>query len=740
MILNLNDRSTFPTRVAARSVQVWTKPTWAAPFTLRTDLFATQSVWTTAPEVATAALEYRYGLVLLPGADTPVTLTKITARGYWVLIRWTSDDGQPIDWLGYAETPVTRDHTPARDGLPAAGRQTIRCTGLLRALQQCYIDNTVYLDPADDTNAIRSGGTGWTFNASSRGNRSASKVQIGGEGPSAYVFGKPRDTAIHFWTTRDIVEHLLAFHLPTPGGSPVDGGVPWSLTNLAALPNWDRPVIESDLRDVASIIGDLLQPSRLLAYTIGAAVTGSAPPVVSSVIIAPFTTIAEPLVITSGTMPANPTQIHVQAAVDPLTTITADADASAVVDQVIVQGPREIAVGTFAAHGDSVAWEKAWTEDNETAYADGGKFAADWDDLSQSDKRKRNEAIRTRGDSLGGLRDVFALWKLKPDWDWQHDEHPIFFRNRTTDPAYRPSPLAVEFLGDELPLYANIDYSGPAADVDESGGIDPLPALWFWDIPGQPTSIYPMFKGQETSKHEQELPFRGFALKPDFEEGPACRIKVIGAPQHAIAGEDFVGNDADVDQFTVFGDYPPDAWRVVMAARGDRRPRYAIPSAAEVAGLDFVRRRVETFDDVSLQSVHIAKDTVLGFDADGELVKSDGGMVRDPMPVLRSLCQLLYRQHGQPRYTASITTGRWLSSFSVGAMLASVDTEPHPINAPITSVRIDCPMTDDGKTSGRQTQTISAQTYQGDVLAILRGQQQGMVFKKRKAQRRRWQP
>ena len=722
MLLNLNNRILYPTRLDASPAQVWTKPSWSAPFTLRPDLIPVQSTWAAAPDVSTAALEYRYGLVYPPGNSVPVILDRITARGYWVLIRWQADDGSPIDWLGYAETPVTRDHTPARHGMPDTGRQTILCTGLLRALQHHYIDTTVYVDLADENKAARSGGTGTTFNAGDRGNRSANKLQLAGEGPEAHVFALPRDLEATWWSTRDIVEHLIAFHLPTPTSIAEDGGVPWSIPDLSALPTWDRPVIDTDLVDVASILDELLQPSRLLGYAVGCSVTGSAPPTVTSITINPFTTLAAPLYLPAGVLPANPVRLEIAAQYDPLTQITADADASGVVDQVIVQGPREIGIGTFAASGENAAWEKGWSPDDEAAYATGASDADDWDAIDQDEKRLRNEQLRTRGKGLHKLADVFSLFTMRKDWNWSADGNSILMPQ--DGQPYRPCPLSVEFLADELPLYIGVDYSGDPAAVDESGGTDRMPPAWFYTLPGAPDTLLPMFRrSHETAKSVREIPFRDFTVTPTFEDGPAVRLRVSGAPQHAIAGKDFEGNDADVDQFTVFGDYPPDTWRVVIGVRGDRRPRYAIPSASAVAGLDVVRRKVITFDDHALTAVHIAKDTVLGFKADGTPIKSDGGLLRNPEPILRSLCQLFYRQLGQPRYTASITTGRRLSGLRVGAMLASIDTERHAINAPITSMSITAPLAEDGSPAARATQTAHAAAYQGDVLQLLRGQQ-----------------
>lgn len=730
MLLNLNNRILYPTRLDASTAQVWTKPTWSAPFTLRPDLIPVQSVWSAAPDVSTAALEYRYGLVYPPGSSAPVVLDRIAARGYWVLIRWHADDGTPIDWLGYAETPVTREHTPARHGMPDTGRQTILCTGLLRALQHRYIDTTVYVDPADDEKAARSGGTGTTFNEGDRGNRSKSKLQLDGEGPAAYVFALPRDLEATWWSTRDIVEHLLAFHLPTPTSIAEDGGVPWSIPDLSALPSWDRPVIDTDLRDVAGILDELLQPSRLLGYSIGCHVTGSNPPVVNSITIEPFTSLTQPLYLPAGGLPANPNRLEIAAEFDPLTQITADADATGVVDQVIVQGPREIGVGTFAASGPDAAWEKGWSPADEAAYAKGASDAADWDAIDQDEKRRRNDQLRTRSDGLHKLADVFSLFTMRKDWNWSTDGNSILMPQ--DGQPYRPCPLSVEFIADELPLYVGVDYSGDPAKVDESFGTDRMPPAWFYTLPGAPDTLLPMFRrSHETSKSAREIPFRNFTVTPSFDDGPAVRLRVAGAPQHAIAGKDFVGNDADVDQFTVFGDYPPDTWRVVIGVRGDRRPRYAIPSADSVARLDVVRRKVITLEGTALTAVYIAKDTVLGFKPDGTPIKSSGGLLRNPEPILRSLCQLFYQQLGQPRYTASLTTARRLAPLRVGAMIASIDTERHAINAPILSVTINAPLAEDGAPAARTTQSVQASAYQGDVLQLLRGQQPG---------RARWQP
>lgn len=722
--INLNDRDQYPPRVLAGDAQVWTKASWLDPFALRPDLTPVQSVWTLAPDVSTATLEYRFGRVLVPGSSEYSTLSRITARGYWVLIRWRSDNGSPIDWLGYAETPVTRERYPARDSLPETGLQTIPCFGLMRALEQTWIDSTVYADPEDDSNARRSGGTGSTFNEGMRGNRSSEKRSVDGSGPTAYVFTDPNDDESQWWSTRDIVEHLAAFHLPTPMSVPIDGGVPWQINNLHVLPNWDRPSIDSDLRDVASILSELVEPSKMLSWGIGITGVGSTPPIINAVTINPFSLLAEPLTLPAGTLVANPTAVHLAAADDPLTTVEIDQDASGVVDQIIVQGPREISVCTLSAHpADKSTHEKGWTEEDRTKYEDGARFFPGFAVLSLSDKRDRNERFRT----TGKLRDVYSLYRFKREWDGKNQNEFLFEPAKDEggeDVAYIPAPLQIEML-DYLPLYQEVNYMAAPKDVDESNGLtlrQPVFSLRERNADGtlSENRIYVDSTGRLTLPDDL-LKARPFQLAYELEDGLNLRIIVTDAPQHAIAGKEFVGNMGDVDQETVFGDMIHSGWEITLAIRGDRRPRYSIPSPEALEGLDVVRRKVVTLDDDSLASVWIAKNTVVGW-ANGvpNSVKSPGGLLRDPKPILESICRMLAKQHGQPRNRATIKTGRRLPQLELGMMIRSIDTADGPVDAPICEIRIDAPtVSGDGAPQGA-TQSFVASPYRADVMSLLR--------------------
>jgi hypothetical protein len=56
-------------------------------------MLVTSCRWAAFPDVDTATLVYRYGRVMLPGHSTTSVLTPISARGYWVLIRFPTHDG-----------------------------------------------------------------------------------------------------------------------------------------------------------------------------------------------------------------------------------------------------------------------------------------------------------------------------------------------------------------------------------------------------------------------------------------------------------------------------------------------------------------------------------------------------------------------------------------------------------------------------------------------------------------------
>lgn len=678
--INLNS-SGFP--VTNGNVQVWTKASWSDPFALDTTMLVQECVKTIAPGVSTAVLHRRYGSIKQPGANAFSTVSKLTTRGYYVLIVFDTEDPEEFTWLGYADYPVTIKRYPSLSGDPESGIQEIPCWGFDRVLEYALISTTVSLDSASDAQRTN---TGSTFNRAdqngiSKGNRTTDADRPTVNSVDRHVFSTVTGDS-QFWTTRDIFEHLTVFHLPTN-----DYGlatIPWDTPLLTPLPDWDRPTLETDGRSVHEVLSELLGPDRMLGWKVEADVDlVSNPPVVDSVDILPFTRAASAITLPSiGSLPANPDTITWVSDADPHTDTQTDLDDSDAVDQVIVRGPREIAVGTFRV-GASQEIGPGWATSEREAYEDTYSGLAGWAALALHRKREWNQYYREKPQ----VEDVYSYFPVPLAWDGTMDGDPLFVEEPGPT-TYIPYFGNVEIL-DELPLYRGVDYEGgPIGDVDESNGRTFLPILVFLEKPYDP-GLY--ISAQNAATVVGSPPVRTpNALKfdirvfPDNQDRPGMRLKIFGAPQHALWPA-FDGNDADPEKTNpnIWGAFNFRDALVTAAMRGDRRPQYAIPASVSS---DLVRRKVITLEHPGLQHVNIAAGTVVSLDKDGDVITSDGGTLRDPLPILQALATLASQSLVEDRKTVSIRTGRMLGQVKPGQLLTTVNGET--VNIVVQETRI----------------------------------------------------
>lgn len=696
------DFDSLPQVFTPQPARVWTRTAWADAWTLRSDLFPLEAQFTLAPEPNTATLYRRYGYVQNPGSVNFTTQTAETARGYWVLIEYPDDDGgAPYYWLGYAESPIDSNHHPARDGLPACGEQTIPCFGMLEVLRWALIESTVHVDPDDDEELVRTM-EGSIFNAGDKGNRHTDKATITEDGDtsdSAHGFALPDQADADWWSTRDIVEHLVAFHLPTPTG--LTGAIPFTVDNLTQLPDWDRPVVETDGRSVGDILDELLSVDRLLVWGVGATATPGTPPTITSILIHPNTTVASALTLPAfGDVPANPDTFTITNTTDGNTRHSVTKDDSEVVDQVVVRGPLEIGVATYRhednpdeASADEL--ENDWESVDEVSYENGGDgvtpgFAA----LEQYEQREHNERIRRSPD----LVNVFRRFRIKSDWDGKANDEDVF----TPTPAdpdpitFRPYLAKCEFLSD-LPLFAGVDYTGDPTLVDETTGQDVIGPIV--------TLLHPKddkhYQFKQTGRlqigfrptNEDAVPFE-LEIDPNNDNGPKIDVLVSGGPNHAIAGPIFIGNDADVDQDLAFGSFHYNTLAATLAMTSGRRPFWKLPADDDFTG-DVKRKKVVTIEHPALQLVHIAVDTVVGFDDDGVPETSDGGVLRDPTDVIKSIATVLADHFLNARSRLELRTMRRPTEFQTAGIVTTV-SDFGSIDAVIRSITIRTPLDQPG--------------------------------------------
>lgn len=695
----LTNTQLLPRTTESPRQRVWTKPTWAAQFTLRPDLVCTQTSSTIAPDVPTAALEYHYGLGLAVGTGSIGTYTPITSWGYYVLVEWFTATERRW-WLGYAGKPVTTPIRAAAAGIPAAGIQRIPCVGLERSFELSTVRTTVHADPdtSEGADPFVRHTTATPFNP----NRSGNRHDAGG----VPIFALPRATPTRLWSRRQIVQHLLTYHLPTPSG--MAAGIPWAIGDLTMIPDWDGPMLICDNRTLADCLAELLSRDRMLGWRLVPTIVTGLPPTVTAITFTPFSRSPFPIVLpTLPPLPGNPISHTLLTAADPLTDLAISEDDTDLVNQVVVEGPREIGVCTLRFGHDL---EKDWTNTQEgNIYNDGAKNEPGWNALSQSEQRVANERVRDGWE----VDRVFRSLVIPNDWDAKADSSdPVFVDD------YAPFVGSIEIL-DFLPLYREVDYQDFADEVDESSGLRYRDPLIMIELPG--TGLYTRVETLGALRSGQNAKYAGLTFSltaaPDNSRGPGIRLEVANGPAHAIAGPGFVGTTADVEQSTFYGfDY--DTVIATVGLLGDRRPFYAIPSDAELGSADYITRRVIRIEDKSLQHIHIAAATVVDLDPDGDVLSSNGGVLRDPEPQLRAIALVAAEIYTKPNRRIDLRSSRMLSGIEPGHVIYYADGVE--TKATVVEIRIDAPITDGGTPTGDVALTITAAGERIDLMQLLR--------------------
>ncbi|MCM2373918.1 hypothetical protein [Aporhodopirellula aestuarii] len=693
--------------------QVWIKANWSDPFTLEPRLMVEECVWAMPPSMDSATLRWRFGEVVTPGATVKTTVPPIDIRGYYVLILQYSNEGSLLAWLGYADAPIVTDMVDLV-GEAHGGEQAVPCFGLDRALQYAFINTVAHLNPAvDPEDKWLRKYHGGTFNGGLTGNRTKDKVDLTSDfnPEKAYVFDDPQADDSQWWSTRDVFEHLIRFHLPTNVAGEVT--LPWNFRNEGILPTWDRPFLETDGRSLWDCLTELLSPERMLAWSVRPTLVMGTVPSITEIAIYAHSQAPSAIVIPDLTVIApNTDTLAIVASTDSMTDIQVQADDSDVVDQVVVQGPREIGVATF----DWFQWDRAWGVGDLNSYNVAFSTLPGWAAQSLSRKRELNERFR----SQGRYADLYSHLPIWSDWDGTTGVFPVFADNRdeeSDEPVYVPYLGHAEILED-LPLYAGVDYTGDLDDVDESKGRKRLPILAFISKPADPFRYETLqdattVSGGFRSNPPNMLPF-SVEILPDNSKGAGFRVAVSGAPKHALWPTMFTPNDADPEKTNpdVWGNYDGNTMNITAAMRGDRRPTVWYPTSPSS---DMIRQRFIRLEHSALQLVHIAANTRLGLDDNDIPTSSNGGILRDPMQMLTALARLAGESMTVPRVHFWMSTGR-LVRVIPGQMITTANGST--VNAIVTEVRLSTPIVESDSPPPVRVQVI-AQTNPVDLIAMM---------------------
>lgn len=665
---------------------VYTKSTWTDTFAFQPNLIVEEVSWTVAPKISVASLHWRYGNeVFAPRSSQSTVVSPITNRGYYVLIVQELGDGNRLSWLGFADLPVTIQYDDV------SGVQQIPCFGFDRALQYSAITTTVHVDSSDAERWLRND-LGAVFNEHIKGNRSDAKVKLSEDdpAPTLYAFENPSVEKRKWWSTQAIVQHLALFHLPTFDN--VAGDIPWNITGFDRIPDWDRPRLETDGRTLHECFEELSNADRMLGWRVMPQVSfsGTTPttlvPTVDSIDIEFFSRAGSSVSLPGVTdLPANhdiQVWTHVR---DRVTDSTVDDDDSEVVDQIIVRGPREIAVGTFRWESE---WIAGWTPTELTEYITAYSDRTFWAGKTEAEKRELNQYFR----GLSKYEDVYRTFPIDDDWDGSCNGEPLFYLLKPEDPNYVPYLGNVKIMP-RLPLFRGVDYSGGVDTVNEERGRDTMPILAYIEHPGYSNRYTPVQTafndfGAPRIKYPNALEFE-IRIAPYFDRGPGFRFDVQGAPQHAHRPS-FTGNEADPENNNakMWGKLDSETMLITAAMMGDRRPEVRIPDTVDA---DIVRKRYITLEHRGLEHVTIAAATVVGIDHKAELDESEGGTLRDPFDMLTGLANLAAERYLKPRKTAKIKSGRVIN-VEPGGLIKSINGDE--VNAVISEVRISTPVSE----------------------------------------------
>ncbi|HUX16798.1 MAG TPA: hypothetical protein VMW52_10025, partial [Phycisphaerae bacterium] len=302
--------------------KVYVREKWSGDWEEVEHLYCDHVVFAAAPSVPTAAFSWRFGVGLRPGEQAFEDVEPLDLLDQYVKVEIDSPpdaDGEardPVTWQGiFLEDAWNSDgafvrHKPkTKDELERtpSGQQSMAAYGLEVLLARQPIRGSWWLAGAGDERVIE---RPLAFNAENRlanaGNRSKAKGPRG-----QYLFsGDLSDTVngCDWWSTRDVVEYLLAYHAPVDEAGNHD--VPFGLEPSAKpyLPTWDRPRVKLDGRTVKEVLDELLNRRRLLGYSVRV-FEGRGPDGGDGVFLLAFNYLDEEMVLPGGEkLLANPRQ------------------------------------------------------------------------------------------------------------------------------------------------------------------------------------------------------------------------------------------------------------------------------------------------------------------------------------------------------------------------------------------------------------------------------------------------
>lgn len=363
-------------------------------------------------------------------------------------------------------------------------------------------------------------------------------------------------------------------------------------------------------------------------------------------------------------------------------------------DEVVVEGARERYITTLDYADGFGLLQRAWSTQLETYYSSGAAEQNDYPLATEiSARREFIRAFRDRPQ----FNAVFREFKYNTNGGVP----------KASVDGYQDYKQAVTFLP-TMGLLEGVDYSDNAIAagilLDENGAtVDPLltPERQPLALIRHPNSGY-YIRIEDLNRAQEVATSKSVALDWSGSvrvvgSGQRIAINVVGAPQEAIATADFQSLPEEIAQSGI-------NWKtnllVTIAIEAGRRARGRWPVADPDALLGRPKRTLFVHAGDTFMFDYVVPDTVVDVDSsNGQLITSNGGVLRSDIPRLTDIAKQLYEWHCTERATleASVSLDDNAEYIRLGSMVSTVKhgvssgiQTTHTLNTPITHMRIDC--------------------------------------------------
>jgi len=663
--------------------QVLLKTVWADTWVAVPHLYCDRLEFSAAPGISAASLTWRYGVGMPAGTAAFGPYAPLSLNGKLIKIVVTPAVGSPIEWFGRVlETPDNRHGaiTVAGSATPIiTGVQTFQAAGLEIDLAREPLLRSIVKTGFEEEQEI---GRAIDFNRGNGEGRDQSDVV-----PNATTTPGTKGTKIFAedmlaalpWTGSEILEYLFTYFAPRgPTGL---AAVPWQADFSAALnaltANANAVPVEG--RTIKDIADALVSRQRLCGWRV------VVDELVGAVYLKVFTFNEADLTLPDGTIvPANPNQksFNFDQAFD-VSQATINTTASNRFDQVILRGARRGSVFNIAKPDGTLGID--WSTDQQTTYNDGASKAADYAALPADEKLARNAIFRT-ADSLARVYSYFALpasWDglagdgaggsklpafpvLAPDTgEASGNQNDPFWWTGLRIERYVPLKTAHDYTDDKINEDAVVDNSPSQARAEFLPPIVLLQTEATAD--GAAVDRWQHVEHLTAASGETAAEAVPFSVRVQ-DASPGLVLNAQGGPQHHLAGADYTAPADPGGEEAVLYD-----WRDLLAVvyiLNDSHVEARYPQDSEIAPeLDHVRRLTIDVADAHLDWV--VPNTVVGI-ADGALLTSGGGFVRDDRPRLKALARLAGEWYGIERQALTLAYRQILKLVEIGDLITEI--------------------------------------------------------------------